>query len=90
MTINELIEEIKKQHYIPKFEIAIYDFDGNVNETLEFSVDEIDDFYWNIGYVTLRTECTYFEVSLLGQTKNGSNEIVYNLNDIRVTKWEIY
>jgi hypothetical protein len=88
MTIDEIIEEIKKQHYIPKFEIAIYDFDGNVNETLEFSVDEIDDFYWNIGYVAIKSECTYFELALIGQTENGGNEIIYNLDDIRITKWE--
>ena len=27
MTIEEIIEEIKKQDYTPIFEIAIYDFD---------------------------------------------------------------
>jgi hypothetical protein len=88
MTIEEIIEEIKKQDYIPKFEIAIYDFDGNVNEALEFSVDEIDDFYWNIGYLTIKSECTYFELALVGQTEDGGNEIIYNLDDIRITKWE--
>ncbi len=87
MTIEEIIDTIKEQDYIPKFEIALYNWDDSVDETLEFSVDEIDEFYSTIGYTILRTDYKYFQLSLIGQTEDGGNEIVYNLNDIFNKNW---
>lgn len=87
MTIEEIIDTIKAQNYIPTFEIALYNWDDSVDKTSEFSVDNIDDFYWEIGYTILQTDYKYFQLSLIGQTEDGSNEIVHNLNDVMTKNW---
>lgn len=85
--MDKLIETIKAQGYKPIFEIAVYNDDHSVHQCYEYDVEDIDDFLWEIGYNILKTDYTYFEISLYGQTEDGCNEITYNLRDVNVKIW---
>lgn len=87
MTIAQIIDKIKAQDYIPIFEIALYNWDDSVDKTLEYQEDEFDEFINDLGCYIITDDYKYIQTSVVGQTEDGGNEIIYSLKDIMIKGW---